>query len=175
MTTKTASPLTRYVKEFASSHRSRSVGAFRPKRMPRNLSCIRCLIAAIRALFRTHSSTADRQVQLLRYAADSNLFIVVDFGEPINEFPEEHQEVVQLLRHLDRRTSFAENANRDAAKRPRGPLIKPRSPHPSALRHWAPLRDGTPRKSQTDPSLYSPWSRNLTRSMANHGRWNPRP
>ena len=46
----------------------------------------------------SHPGTGDYEITLIQYGGNSNSLIVVDFGEPMSEFPKEHQGVIELLR-----------------------------------------------------------------------------
>ena len=44
------------------------------------------------------AETTYREVKFIQYGEDRDAFVVVDFLEPVAEFPEDHQEAVQYLR-----------------------------------------------------------------------------
>jgi hypothetical protein len=44
------------------------------------------------------TETTYREVKFIQYGEDSDAFIIADFGEPVTEFPADHQRIVQFLR-----------------------------------------------------------------------------
>ena len=71
------------------------------------------------------TKTAYRKVKFIRYGEDRGALIVVDFGEPVTEFPEDQQGVVQSLRDNGRQVLadklFA--MLRNVADDPDGPTV----------------------------------------------------
>ena len=76
-------------------------------------------------IYPTTTETIDREVKFTQHGEDSDALIVVDFGGPITEFPEAHQEVVQSLRDngrpvlADKLFAMLQNVDED----PDGPTI----------------------------------------------------
>ena len=76
-------------------------------------------------IFPLPADTVDHEVKFLRYGEDSDTWIVVDFGEPASEFPEEQQEVIDRLRSNGRPVLSKKLVTmlRDVQEDPDGPQI----------------------------------------------------
>jgi hypothetical protein len=49
-------------------------------------------------VFIVHRGDAGRQINFIQYGLDASNMVLVDFGEPITDFPTDHQEAVEYLR-----------------------------------------------------------------------------
>ena len=76
-------------------------------------------------VFTLQSDTVDHEVKFLRYGEGWDTWVVVDFGEPVSEFPKEQQEVINLLRSNGRPVLSEKLVTmlRDVQEDPDGPKI----------------------------------------------------